>query len=75
MYCLLLLSVCCICAPTTTITNTPCRLAEQARDAEKARREAAAKAAEYEAAAREELERLRARRAAAKKVCVGAVQG
>ena len=47
--------------------NTP-RLAEQARDAERARREAAAKAAEYEKAAREELDRLRARRAAAKKV-------
>lgn len=48
-----------------------CRLAEKARQAEHDRREAAAKAAEYEKAALEELERLRARRAAAKKVwCV-----
>lgn len=45
-----------------------CRLAESARRAEVARQEAAAKAAEYEKAAMEELEYLRAKRAAAKKV-------
>lgn len=45
-----------------------CRLAESARRAEVARQEAAAKAAEYEKAAMEELEQLRAKRAAAKKV-------
>lgn len=45
-----------------------CRLAEQAREAEKARREAAAKAKEYERTAKEELDLFKAKRAAAKKV-------
>lgn len=44
------------------------RLAEQARAAEKARREAAVKAAEYEKTAKEELDLFVAQRAAARKV-------
>jgi hypothetical protein len=44
------------------------RLAESARRAELEKQQAAAKAAEYEAAALQELQELRARRAAAKKV-------
>jgi hypothetical protein len=44
------------------------RLAEQARGVEKARREAAVKAVEYERTAKEELDMFVARRAAAKKV-------
>jgi len=45
-----------------------CSLAEQAREAEKTRREAAVKAVEYERTAKEELDLFRAQRAAAKKV-------
>lgn len=69
----------CICAcgyqlPQLTITAAAaaavyiCSLAGSARRAELERQQAAAKAAEYEKAALEELEQLRARRAAAKKV-------
>lgn len=49
-----------------------CRLADQAREVEKARREAAVKAVEYERTAKEELDIFVARRAAAKKVCPAA---
>jgi hypothetical protein len=51
-----------------------CRLAESARRSELEKQQAAAKAAEYEAAAMQELHELRARRAAAKKVS-GVVRG
>jgi hypothetical protein len=46
----------------------PDRLAEQAREAERSRRESAVKAAQYERTAKEELDILLAKRAAAKKV-------
>jgi hypothetical protein len=59
-----------LCPPHLTTPARPlsCRLAEQARAAEKARREAAVKAAEYEKTAKEELDLFVAQRAAAKKV-------
>jgi hypothetical protein len=48
--------------------NALCRLTEAARKAEVERQQAAVRAAEYERTAREEAEKLRARREAAKKV-------